>query len=121
MWSPDIHWPSFVMGWPAIGVSLGLFTLAFVSRRWWVAAVAAVVAVPFCFYLTAAWPLFGVAGPGVLVANFAAVIELRRRRFRRAALLVLPFVCVTGLLGFFVWWQEHRRMQATWERHFGGR
>jgi hypothetical protein len=100
MWPEDISWPSVVMGWPAIGLSLGLYLVALAARRWQVAAAGAVTAVPFCWYLTlAALPL----GSVVLVANVASVIELRRKRHGRAALMLLPFIAVSGVLALAVW------------------
>jgi len=92
-------WPAVVFGWPFVGVSMLGFALGLATRRPWLMALGAVLAVPFCLYLSAT-PRFGAFGLMALFLNAGAAWASARGRSLLALILLVPFV---GLAAFVAW------------------
>jgi len=94
-------WPAIVFGWPAILVSIALSVMGIVrGRPKWLFA-AAIIALPFSFYLAVS-PAFRWFG---LVFSFllaGAGISIRHHHTRVAWFLLAPLVGVSGWLAIAV-------------------
>ncbi len=90
-------WPSLVMGWPAVGVSLIMFVAGLLSRRPGLVLAASVISTPFCLYVSA-YPAIRAFGLAVLGLNFLSAWASRRGRPILAGALVLPFVVLAGVI-----------------------
>ena len=94
-------WPAIVFGWPAILTSIALSVTGIVRKRpSWLGA-AAVLALPFSFYLIGS-PLFrwfGLALPFILAG---AGVAIYYHHTRVAWVLLAPFVGVSGWLAIMV-------------------
>jgi hypothetical protein len=94
-----VAWPALVFGWPAVIVAITAFGLAFGLKRPWLAVVGAVVATPFCLFVSGyPVPIGRLGGPIALAANFAAVWCLRSGRRGVALALLIPFVSVAAVI-----------------------
>ena len=94
-------WPAIVFGWPAILVSIALSVLGIVrGRPKWLFA-AAIIALPFSFYLAAS-PVIGWLGLTIPLLLAGAGISIRHRHTRVAWFLLAPFVGVSGWLAIAV-------------------
>jgi hypothetical protein len=100
-WTMFTWWPSLVMGWPAVGVSLILFAAGLFSQRPGLVLAGSVMSTPFCLYVSA-YPAIRFWGLAVLALNFLSVWASRRGRPIVAGALVLPFVVLAGTLARFV-------------------
>lgn len=100
-WTMFTWWPSLVMGWPAVGVSVILFAAGLFSRRPGLVLAACAISTPFCLYVSA-YPAFRFWGLSVLVLNVLSVRASRSGRPIVAGALVLPFVVLAGTLARFV-------------------
>ena len=90
-------WPSLVMGWPAVGVSLIVFATGLISRRSGLVLAGSVVSAPFCLFVSG-YPRIGAFGLVVLGLNFLSVWASRQGRPLVAGALVLPFVVLAGII-----------------------
>ena len=96
-WTMFTWWPSLVMGWPAVGVSVILFTAGLFNQRPGLVLAASVISTPFCLYVSA-YPAIRFWGLVVLALNFLSVWALRRGLSIVAGTLVLPFVMLAGTI-----------------------
>lgn len=101
-----------VFGWPAVGLALGLALAGLSARRPALVALGAVAAVPFTWYVhgypAIGWPI----ALGAWLPFLAAAEALRRGRRGLAALGLVPFGVLAGVLLFLVIFQ-HRLPMAT--------
>ena len=97
-----LPWPAIVFGWPAVGVAVTVFALAFITRPW-LAIVGAAAAAPFCLFVTLyPFPVGRFGGPIALIGNIAAAYLMTRRRPVSAALCLAPFVIVATVFAIIV-------------------
>lgn len=101
-----------VFGWPAVGLAFGLALAGLSARRPALVALAALAAVPFTWYINGSpsigWPV----ALGVWLPFLAAAEALRRGRRGLAALGLVPFGALAGVLLFLVIFQ-HRLPTAS--------
>ena len=97
-----LPWPAIIFGWPAVGVAVAAFALAFITRAW-LAIVGAAVAAPFCLFVTLyPFPIGRVGGPLALIGNISAAYLMTRKRPVSAALCLAPFVIVATVFAIIV-------------------
>lgn len=92
-----VWWPAVVFGWPAVIAALAAYAAAIIMNRPWPAFLGAVIATPFCLYVSAT-PRFGGLGLVVLGLNFLSVWASRRHQPIIAAVLLVPFVALAGTI-----------------------
>lgn len=90
-------WPSLIMGWPAVGVSMCLFVAGLFGRRPGLVLAGSLVSAPFCLFVSA-YPRIGLVGLVVLGSNFVSAWASRRNRPMLAAGSMLPFVVLVSVL-----------------------
>jgi hypothetical protein len=86
-------WPALVFGWPAIILALILSVLGITRRRCVLLAAAAVITMPFSFYLLAS-PVLGWSGLAIPSCLLGAGAAIRYHRTTLAWLLLLPVFCI---------------------------
>ena len=94
-------WPAIVFGLPAILASIGLAAMGIMRRRPKWLVVAAILALPFSFYLAGS-PFFGWLGLSIPLLLAGAGISIHHHRTNVAWLLLAPFVGVSGWLAIAV-------------------
>ena len=94
-------WPMVVFGWPAIVLALSLSVAGIVRKRPIWLYVAAIIVIPFTFYLFGS-PRIGLAALMIPLLLAGAGIAVRRGRFDLAWLLLAPFVGLIAWLAFVV-------------------
>ena len=97
LWHMFTWWPSLVMGWSAVGISLVVFAAGLLNQRSGLVLAGSVVSTPFCFFVSG-YPRIRAFGLVVLGFNFLSAWASRRGRPIVAGALMLPFVV---LVGFF--------------------
>ena len=88
-------WPVVVFGWPAVVVSVVLAASGIMFRMPVLLVVSAVLAVPFCYYISGAENWIAVAGPAIPLTLAAGAYAVKRRVLWAAWCLLLPFVGVS--------------------------
>jgi hypothetical protein len=101
LWHMFTWWPSLVMGWPAVGASLILFTAGLLGRRAGLTLAGSVVSAPFCLFVSG-YPRIGLFGVAVLGLNFMSAWASRRGRPIVAGGLLLPFVVLVAIIAVTV-------------------
>lgn len=94
-------WPAVVFGWPAIMVAVGLSVAGIVRKKPKWLVVAAIIVIPFSFYLAGS-PKFRWVGLMFPLLLGIAAIAVKRDRIPVAWLLLAPFVGVSGWLAVIV-------------------
>jgi|GEM_PF-4167463 len=92
------NWPIWVMGWPAITLSIVCAAAGLVlrSNRFMVAG--AVIAMPFCWYLAMNPGIWRFIAPVIAFLYFIGAFALSRGQRGFALILLLPFVMVAAWL-----------------------
>lgn len=91
-----------IMGWPGILTSLGLSIAGVVRQQPRLLLIAALVALPFAWYLNAFWPLFRGFGLFLPLFQLGAALALYRHERWIAGVCLLPFVTIASVLAFIV-------------------
>ncbi len=94
-------WPAVVFGWPAIILALVLSVAGVIRKKPIWLYVAAVIVIPFTFYLFGS-PRIGPAGLTIPLLLAGAGIAVRRGRYDLAWLLLAPFAGVIAWLAIIV-------------------
>ena len=81
-----------VFGWPAVVLSVALAACGILSRKPVLLLVAAVVAVPFAYYISGAENWIAVVGPAIPLTLAAGAYAVKHRRFWAAWGLLVPLV-----------------------------
>jgi hypothetical protein len=97
----SISWPVIIMGWPAVVVALVLVGLGLATRRWLLALVGCLVALPFLWYLLQS-PRFHYWAPMLVLLNFVSVAAIARGRRLLAAAVLAPFLVTVMWLAYAV-------------------
>ena len=97
-----------IVGWPGILTSLGLSIAGIVRQQPRLLLIAALAALPFAWYLNAAWPPFRGFGLFLPLFQLAAALALYRHHRWRAGVCLLPFVTIASVLAFIVLTQFNR-------------
>lgn len=104
-----------VFGWPTVGLALGLALAGLAARRPALVALGALAAVPFTWYVhgypSIGWPIV----LGAWLPFLAAAEALRRGRRGLAAVGLVPFGMLAGVLLFLVIFQHQRPMASPSE------
>jgi len=95
------RWSVWVMGWPAVALSLVCATAGLALRRTSLYVAGAILAVPFCAYL-ALNPGMRLIGSAVSILFFVGAYAISRGRRTASLLLLLPFVMVAAWLAMQV-------------------
>ena len=88
-------------GWSGVILSLTLGVLALVWRNASTMLMGAVVAVPFCLYLSGT-PRFGIAAVIAAGAYFGGVVALRRQQPGLAAASIVPLAALASWIALSV-------------------
>jgi len=94
-------WPALLFGWPALIVALLLSAAGIIRNKPIWLGVAAVVVIPFSFYLAGS-PRFGWMGLAMPLFLVGAAISVRFCKVWLAWSLLAPFTAISSWLAFVV-------------------
>lgn len=94
-------WPAIAFGWPAIGLAIALTIAGILRKQWHWPIAAALIAIPFTFYLAGS-PAFGWLAIFLSPMLAVAGIAIRYHRATIAWACLAPFLGVTGWIALVV-------------------